>query len=137
MTTGNRLKEERTRLGYSQEAFAKAGGVSRQSQIMYEQDNTEACSGYFTLISAIGADVMFILTGVRSSQDDSVVIQEENKKEEVIRMYENLNNLQKSEIYNNLVEIKRVNDLEETIINLSDSLIKLQKIVKDIKDGKK
>lgn len=65
MSIGNRIKEERERLGYSQEAFGSCGGISKRSQIMYEQDKTEASATYFTLIDKAGADVKYILTGER------------------------------------------------------------------------
>lgn len=65
MTIGQRIKEERERLGLSQEAFAQIGGVSKRSQIMYEQDKTEAGAGYCALIAQSGVDMNYILTGVR------------------------------------------------------------------------
>jgi transcriptional regulator with XRE-family HTH domain len=67
MSIGIKIKEERERLGYSQQAFSDLGGVSKRSQIMYEQDKTEPSARYFTLISDIGADIGYILTGKRSS----------------------------------------------------------------------
>ena len=48
MSLGKRIKEERERLGYNQEAFAAVGNVSRRSQIMYEQDSSEPSAGKFT-----------------------------------------------------------------------------------------
>jgi transcriptional regulator with XRE-family HTH domain len=72
MSIGNRIKEERERLGYSQDAFAAVGGVSKRSQIMYEQDKTEAGAGYFTLISTVGADVKYILTDIRSQPYNAI-----------------------------------------------------------------
>jgi transcriptional regulator with XRE-family HTH domain len=66
MKIGDRIKAEREKLGFNQDDFAEKGGVSRRSQIMYEQNKTEASAGYFTRIAEIGADVSYILTGVRS-----------------------------------------------------------------------
>lgn len=66
MSFGKRLREERERLGLGQEEISSIGGVSRRSQSMYEQDNTEAGAEYLSLIAAAGADVAYILTGARS-----------------------------------------------------------------------
>ncbi len=65
MSIGDRIKEERERLGFKQDDFAEKGGVSRRSQVMYEQNKTDASAGYFTKIAELGADVNYILTGVR------------------------------------------------------------------------
>ena len=62
MSVGERIKEEREKLGFNQDSFAEMAGVSRRSQIMYEQDKTDASAGYFTKIAEIGADVNYILT---------------------------------------------------------------------------
>lgn len=66
MKIGDRIKSERERLGFNQDDFAEKGGVSRRSQIMYEQNKTEASAGYFAKIAEIGADVNYILTGVHN-----------------------------------------------------------------------
>ena len=78
MKTGDRIKSERERLGFNQDDFAEKGGVSRRSQIMYEQNKTEASAGYFTKIAEIGADVSYILTGVRIHS-----VQSESKSEKI------------------------------------------------------
>lgn len=70
MSVGERIKEERERLEFNQDLFAEMAGVSRRSQIMYEQDKTDASAGYFTKIAEIGADVNYILTGVRMAKPE-------------------------------------------------------------------
>lgn len=69
MSVGERIKEERERLEFNQDSFAEMAGVSRRSQIMYEQDKTDASAGYFTKIAEIGADVNYILTGKRTIEE--------------------------------------------------------------------
>lgn len=59
-----RLKEERLRLGFSQEAFGALGGVKKLAQIKYEKGERQPDSKYFTGIAAAGANVDYILTGV-------------------------------------------------------------------------
>lgn len=63
MTVGKRLLEERARLGLSQEAFGKAGGVRKGAQINYEKDARDPDVKYLQGIAAIGADVLYLVTG--------------------------------------------------------------------------
>lgn len=63
MSVGTRLKEERKRLGYSQEAWGKVVGITKRSQIQYEKDEYSPTAVYLTLADQIGADVGYILTG--------------------------------------------------------------------------
>lgn len=65
MSIGERLKEERTRLGYSQAAFGEIGGVRKQAQLNYEKDERSPDGHYFAAIAALGADVGYIITGGR------------------------------------------------------------------------
>ncbi|MBZ9610786.1 helix-turn-helix domain-containing protein [Rheinheimera maricola] len=60
---GERLKEERERLGLSQEAFGAIGGVQKLAQRNYEKDNREPNASYMAALSEVGVDVMYILTG--------------------------------------------------------------------------
>ncbi|MCL7420861.1 MAG: helix-turn-helix domain-containing protein [Methylobacter sp.] len=62
-----RLQEERHRLGLNQDEFAEIGGVKRRAQINYESGERCPDGHYFAAIAAAGADVQYILTGVRSS----------------------------------------------------------------------
>jgi transcriptional regulator with XRE-family HTH domain len=65
VTIGKKIKEERLRLGFTQESMAKAGGVSRQTQIRYEADERSPDGLYLESIAKIGADVSYIMTGDR------------------------------------------------------------------------
>jgi len=62
---GNRLREERERLGLSQEAFGEIGGVKKLAQRNYEKGNRQPDASYLTAVAAIGVDVMYVLTGQR------------------------------------------------------------------------
>ena len=53
-----RLREERERLGFSQEAFGVLGGVQKGER--------HPDSAYLAAIAAAGADVLYILTGQRT-----------------------------------------------------------------------
>jgi transcriptional regulator with XRE-family HTH domain len=62
-TIGGRLRLERERLGLSQEEFAKAGGVGRQSQVRFESGERSPDADYLAGIAKAGADVLYIVTG--------------------------------------------------------------------------
>lgn len=66
MTIGQRLKEERERLGLSQPSFAGVAETTKKSQIDYEKDITQPKAGYLESVAKVGADVQYIVTGVRS-----------------------------------------------------------------------
>jgi len=67
-TIGDRLKEERQRLKFSQEKFAGYGGVQRTAQINYESNKRRPDSDYLHKIALIGADVQYILTGRKGAE---------------------------------------------------------------------
>ncbi|MBF0605707.1 MAG: helix-turn-helix transcriptional regulator [Nitrospirae bacterium] len=63
---GERLREERKRLKLNQSQFAALGGVQVRAQIHYEKDERRPDADYLIAIAAAGADVTYIITGVRS-----------------------------------------------------------------------
>jgi transcriptional regulator with XRE-family HTH domain len=64
---GDRLRQERTRLGLTQEAFAAIGGVKKLAQINYEQGKTLPDAGYLVALSGIGVDLSYVMLGVPAS----------------------------------------------------------------------
>lgn len=68
MSTGERLKEERVRLGLSQAALGEIGGVRKQAQLNYEKGERNPDSAYLSAIAKFGADIQFIVTGIRSAE---------------------------------------------------------------------
>lgn len=70
-----RLREERTRLGLSQVALAKALDVTKWTVINYERTSDRGTPIPADLLSAcarLGMDVQYILTGMRSNNMDRV-----------------------------------------------------------------
>lgn len=63
--SGARIKEERERLGLSQEVFAAAGGVKRVAQYLYERGARAPDTKYLGALYRIGVDVHYLVTGVR------------------------------------------------------------------------
>ncbi len=74
-TIGERLKEERTKLGMNQTDFAVAGGVQKHAQIRYEKGERSPDGNYLEAISNMGVDVLYVLTG-RKEPDINVITQE-------------------------------------------------------------
>ncbi len=64
---GARLREERLRLGRNQGDFAAIANTTKRSQYEYEKDGAPPGATYLAAIAAEGADVQYIITGVRSS----------------------------------------------------------------------
>lgn len=65
-TIGQRIREERKRLGYNQEDFASLAGVGRRTQVNYESSQRVPDLSYLEAIVAAGADSQYILTGERA-----------------------------------------------------------------------
>lgn len=65
---GERLREERERLGFNQTAFGAIGGVQKQAQLKYEKGERFPDASFLEAVSKVGADVQYIVTGQRSAQ---------------------------------------------------------------------
>lgn len=63
---GERLREERKRLGLSQADFGALGGVKANAQGKYESDERSPDAAYLNGIMAAGVDVLYVLTGKRT-----------------------------------------------------------------------
>ncbi|CDG96495.1 Transcriptional regulator, XRE family [Xenorhabdus bovienii str. puntauvense] len=70
MQVCDRLRIERDKLGLTQSEMAKACGVAFRTYCDYEAGKTEPKASFFSQISELGADVMFILTGHRVAQGE-------------------------------------------------------------------
>lgn len=71
---GERLREERARLGYSQAAFSEAVGVSKTTQFNYESGGRSPDALYLHAAKRLGVDIDYVISGQRSeSTEDSFV----------------------------------------------------------------
>ena len=68
MSLCDRLREVRKEMGLSQTEFAAIGGVMLNSQGLYERGKRSPDTAYLEKLAAAGADVVYILTGVRASE---------------------------------------------------------------------
>lgn len=62
---GQRLKEERKRLGLSQEEFAAIAGVTRRPYAEWETGKTSPKAEQLSALADKGVDVYYVLTGQR------------------------------------------------------------------------
>lgn len=69
-----RLREERERLGLSQDEFAEIGGVQRRSQGNYERGERVPDAAYLAAIAGSGVDVLYIVTGIRTPPASPVAL---------------------------------------------------------------
>lgn len=66
---GERLREERERLGLNQTDFGVSAGVSRGTQKAYELESSSPDIRYLSGLQALGVDVHYVLTGSRVDTD--------------------------------------------------------------------
>lgn len=64
-TVGERLREQRKALGFSQEEFAARAGVSRRPYLDWEANRTAPTAVQLAALAYAGADVRYIVTGER------------------------------------------------------------------------
>lgn len=62
---GDRLKQERERLGYTQENFAAAAGAKRRTLIDWEKSVSSPTAVQLAELSKIGVNVNYVVTGER------------------------------------------------------------------------
>lgn len=62
---GERIREERLRVGLTQTAFGECGGIALRAQQHYEMGRRAPDAAYLAQIAARGGDVLYVLTGVR------------------------------------------------------------------------
>ena len=60
---GERLREQREKLGLNQEELGQIGGVNRNTQGKYEKGERNPDSAYLSAVAASGLDVLYVLTG--------------------------------------------------------------------------
>lgn len=63
---GERLKEERKRLGVNQDVFASAAGVSRRAYVEWEAGRVPPTAEHLAALAAADVDVLYIVTGRRA-----------------------------------------------------------------------
>lgn len=65
---GERLKEERKRIGLTQVQLAEKAGIKRVTQYLYEKEESHPNYRYLEALSRVGIDLQYLLFGVKESQ---------------------------------------------------------------------
>lgn len=109
-TIGERIKEERNRLGFSQEKMAEIAGVTRASQIKYEGNKRNPDSEYLTKIASAGVDIQYVLVGnhlvtIRSEFDPQTLA--------IARMVKELDPAEKNGIESFVSDKKFIHELKQ------------------------
>ena len=62
---GERLKEERKRLGLTQPGLAEIAGAAKRTVIDWEKGVSSPTAAQLEALSRVGMDVLFVVTGIR------------------------------------------------------------------------
>lgn len=87
MTMGDRLKEERLRLGVSQTVLAEKCGVTKNTQLGYEKGERSPDGAYFAVAVGLGIDLLYVVTGERMPEAAEAFTAEEAN---LLRLYRGL-----------------------------------------------
>lgn len=68
---GERLKEERNRLGLTQAQLAEKIGIHRNTQNRYENGEREPDTAYLDALKAVGVDLAYVLSGDTPSEREA------------------------------------------------------------------
>lgn len=66
MSLGERLKEERERLGFNQIDFAEMVGASRKTQIRWKKNGSTPGADVLAIWAKIGLDVLYVVVGQKT-----------------------------------------------------------------------
>jgi len=85
MTMGERLKEERLRIGVNQTVLAEKCGVTKNTQLAYEKGERNPDTAYLAAAVSLGVDVLYLITGQRLPVSDSALSADEMEMVEHVR----------------------------------------------------
>ena len=85
LNIGERLREERVRLGFNQADFAALAGVAKTSQFNYEKGERSPDAAYLAAVARKGVDVLYVVTGERLSVGEGTLSVSELEMVQVVR----------------------------------------------------
>lgn len=85
MGIGERLKEERERLGLNQTDFAALAGASKNTQYNYEKGERSPDANYLAAAAVQGVDVLYVITGARTPQPSASFTADETEFVDILR----------------------------------------------------
>lgn len=74
---GERLREERLRIGLSQVDFSLYCGASRNALLQWERGETAPNAGVLATMTNLGVDALYVVTGQRQGESESTLAPEE------------------------------------------------------------
>lgn len=90
-TIGERLKNERERLGLNQTQLGAIGGVQKQSQLKYENGVTSPTASYLAEVAKIGVDIQYVILGARTStainEEELLLLQRFRNADPAVRQF--------------------------------------------------
>ncbi|WP_373422081.1 helix-turn-helix domain-containing protein [Burkholderia gladioli] len=81
------MRDERLRLGLSQDEFASVGGVARRTQSGYESGERSPDAAYLLAVGELGVDIYFVLRGERLP---AAIAQGDSDEAELVALYRQL-----------------------------------------------
>ena len=85
LNIGERLREERVRLGFNQAEFAAFAGVAKTSQFNYEKGDRSPDADYLAAVAAKGVDILYVVVGQRQSVEERTLSIDEIEMVEHVR----------------------------------------------------
>lgn len=104
---GDRLREERDRLGLNQTDFGLQVGVSRGTQKAYELGTGAPDIRYLMALEGLGVDVQYVLMGRRFTQEVGGM---DDVEQTLITRYRSLNSDDKQSVYRIVSAMSEVKD---------------------------
>jgi len=87
---GLRIKEERERLALTQQGLADAIEIAKRTLIDWEKGRTSPNAVQLSALSALGIDVLYIVTGMRNASLPTVTTESLTKRQsDLLDNYEN------------------------------------------------
>jgi len=104
---GKRLKEERKRIGLTQEDLGRFGGVQPNTQSLYEKGERKPDITYLAGIEAAGIDILYVITGQRTPKGTDTLADDEAR---LVKNYNQVDNKDKAaaqQLLSTLAEAKK------------------------------
>jgi transcriptional regulator with XRE-family HTH domain len=85
---GNRLRDERKRLGLNQQQLAEIGGCKRLAQHLYETEASAPTIRYLNAIALSGVDIAYLMLGVHFGNASMSSEQSQRVEDKVFELIE-------------------------------------------------
>lgn len=72
VSIGMRLRDERLRLGFNQVKLGEIGGVTKKTQILYENGERFPDARYLAAVAEAGVDVSYVVNGQRQTSESTL-----------------------------------------------------------------